>query len=320
MKDIAIIPTYDRPEYLALCLTKLSKARGIDEKEIWICVDHHSNVKEDQEILRQTVRVVLDFMKILSGPTIRMIHRKAHATYGNSFNVLEAFREAYATDARYVYLLEDDVLVMPDYFEWHEEAQKWHPFVSCAGRINRSLNFAMNGPEAIDETYKSPLACVASPRAYGSWAACFTRQSLGLILKEVANQDFLNHIGPGNEQDIFIQRFMPRVRMYTPEGLTPAPWAESGLVYPTTNIELGFSVWPYVPRAYHMGWFSYHRTAGMKFNGSLEEKFAALSCAVSDPQKIKTMACLQEIDPYPTEPIKYVDGQLFLKADYRKKA
>jgi hypothetical protein len=235
-------------------------------------------------------------MNLRSDITIRVIHREPHTTYGNSFNVLEAFREAYATDARYVYLLEDDVLVMPDYFEWHEEAQeKWHPFVSCAGRINRSLNFAMNGPEAIDETYKSPLACVRSSTAYISWATCFRRDLLGTALAHIY-PGWYEKVAPGNEQDIFIQDLMRSI----PSGH-------------------GCSVWPYVPRAYHMGWYSYHRTAGMKFNGTLEEKVAALRSAVSDPQKIKAMACLQEIDPYPTAPVDTWRGSLFLKADYRKK-
>ena len=43
MRDIVIIPTYDRPEYLALCLEKLFQARGIEEKEVWVCLDHHSD-------------------------------------------------------------------------------------------------------------------------------------------------------------------------------------------------------------------------------------------------------------------------------------
>ena len=260
-------------------------------------------------------------MNLRTDVTIRGIHRKAHTTYGNSFNVLESFREAYATDARYVYLLEDDVLVMPDYFEWHEAAhEKWHPFVSCAGRINRSLNFAMNGPEAIDETYKSPLACVASSSAYGSWAACFTRQSLGLILKEADNTDFLNHVGPGSEQDIFIQKFMPRVRIYTPEVCDPALWAESGLVYPPTRVELDFSVWPYVPRAYHMGWFSYHRTAGLKFNGTLEEKIAASSRRSFGSAEDQDDGLLARDRSVSYVTCGYLARFVVLKADYRKKA
>jgi hypothetical protein len=143
---------------------------------------------------------------------------------------------------------------------------------------------------------------------------------LGLILKEADNKDFLKSLGPGNEQDIFIQRFMPRVRIYNPKLMSSVAADSPYLVFPDVSVGQGFSVWPYVPRAYHMGWYSYHRTAGMKFNGTLEEKIAALRAAVSDPQKIKAMACLQEIDPYPTAPVDTWQGSLFLKADYRKKA
>lgn len=291
MHDIVIVPTYDRPEYLSLCLEKLFQARGIENKDIWVCKDNHADVGQNAEIVFQISQVVREAQEVCPARSMHFMHRAYHSTYGNSLNVLEAFRSAYEHDARYVFLVEDDVLVLPDYFEWHEAVQeRWHPFVSCAGRVNRSLNFAMNGPEVIDESCRDSNACVASANAYGSWAACFKRENLSFV---GLWSDHYNMFCPGNEQDICIQSLMHQQK--------------------------GFSVWPYVSRAFHMGWYSYHRTAGQKFNGTLEEKIAALSAAISDPVKIRAMACLQEIDPYPAAYKTFGLVCPYLKADYRKK-
>lgn len=316
--DIVIVPTYDRPEYLALCLEKLRAAKGIETKQIYLAIDDHWDVPPPSNEIR---RQMIELMSIpIPGLDVCHIGLRPTSTYGNSFNILNAFEQAYRTGARHVYLVEDDVMVMPDFFQWHEAAQdQFHLFVSCAGRINRSLNFETNGRESIDESCIDPLACSASGRAYGSWAACFPHQILGFILQEAERWDFAKHIAPGNEQDIFIQKLMPRIQMYEYGGMGVAEFHDrSSEIVNTVVTRSGFSVWPYVPRAYHMGMSSYHRNAGLKFNGSLEEKIAALRSTISDPYKIRLMALLQDdIDAYPTQPIPDWSGKLFLKSDYR---
>ena len=271
MHDIVIVPTYDRPEFLALCLQKLFQARGIENKNIWICKDNHAEVGQNAETVWDISQVVREAQEVCPAHSMHFIHRDYHKTYGNSLNVLEAFRSAYETDARYVFLVEDDVLVLPDYFEWHEAVQeRWHPFVSCAGRVNRSLNFAMNGPEVIDESCRDLNACVASAKAYGSWASCFTPMNLHFILEAANRESFLSHVAPGMEQDIFIQKVMSTICICNPKACINPFSVDPALQFPEIDIMRGFSVWPYVPRAFHMGWYSYHRTAGQRFNGTLE--------------------------------------------------
>lgn len=286
--DIVIIPTYDRPEYLLVCLERLSYARGASSKEIWIREDNHADHPKDPRI-GQFIWEIASFAKNLG---LDVIHQEQpeHLSYGNSLNAMTAFEEAYRTDAKHVYLLEDDVMVTADYFEWHEAAQEqFKPFVTCAGRINRSLNFEMNGREAIDESWKCLNDCVRSRKAYNSWASCFRREELGHFVTAYPDRDKWR---PGYEQDIFIQQILR-----------------------TDHCNLK-SVWPYVPRAYHMGWYSYHRTAGLKFNGTFAEKVHALRLAISDPAKIREMAGLQEIDPFPGIAHDKLDSKLRIKSDF----
>ena len=41
MRDVVIVPCYERPEYTRICLEYLSRARGIEDKEVWLCQDSH---------------------------------------------------------------------------------------------------------------------------------------------------------------------------------------------------------------------------------------------------------------------------------------
>lgn len=288
MNDIVIIPTYDRPEYLWVCLEKLEKTGSLDGKEIWICEDQHIDKPKHFTTQVEMLATIREAERLFKNDRLKYF-MISHQSYGNSNNLLSALDRAYDTSAKYVYIIEDDVMVTPDFFQWHEEAHKtFDPFVTCAGRINRSLNFQMNGPEAIDESNPDSMACVRSHKAYMSWANCFRRDRLHRFLKEWPYDDEWR---PGHEQDIAIQQWM---------------WMKHE-----------DSVWPYVPRAYHMGWYSYHRTAGMKFNGTLEEKVKELRSAITDKTKINQMASLQEIDPFPTKPIMWREGGFYLKADYK---
>jgi hypothetical protein len=270
VKDIVIIPTFDRPEYLWACLENIYEIHQDETKEFWISEDVHADKPKSFTIEIEMLATVREWQKKF-GSRFRYIGRSPHTTYGNSYNVLSALCEAAATDARYVYLIEDDVLITQDFFAWNEEVHnKFQPWASCAGRLNRSLNFAMNGPEAIDESIKDVNACVQSITAYNSWATCFSR----LALSEITDKAELcfDKFRPGFEQDIMIQN-MIRGRSH-------------------------HTIWPYVPRAYHMGWYSYHRD-GMRFYGSLEEKVKALQAAVTDQGKIRAMASIQQIDAFP---------------------
>src|SRR5208282_4467835 len=122
-RDIVLLPTYFRPEYLQLCLEHLVKAEGITSKEIWILQDHHLNDEYIHAVEENWTQEVLASWKPYTALDIKFIRLPFHITPGNSRNVLEGYRRAYHTDAQFVYLVEDDVFVQPDFFQWHEAVQ-----------------------------------------------------------------------------------------------------------------------------------------------------------------------------------------------------
>ena len=41
MRDVVLVPCYERPEFTRLCLQYLSHARGIEDKEVCLFIDNH---------------------------------------------------------------------------------------------------------------------------------------------------------------------------------------------------------------------------------------------------------------------------------------
>ena len=268
MRDVVIVPCYERPEYTFLCLQYLSRARGIHDKDVWICQDQHKDTGPSIVGAMLEVRDRADCYFI----RLRYQLHARHDTYGNSQNLVDSLRDAYDTGAERVFLVEDDIIVAPDIFEWHEAVLKdSDPLVSCATLVNKSAHFHINGPQVMDETYQDPAAYVrigaysSPPMPYSSHAAAFKREHLGDILDYLSRRPI--EWAPGIEQDLLIQQY------------------PGCLQYPNRG-----SVWPFVPRAYNIGWRSYHINTGVKFNGTLEEKTNALESVIRDPQKLREMS------------------------------
>lgn len=282
MNDIVLVPTYYRPEYLSLCLEYLSKARGIENKEIWVLQDFRQHDEHRHFLEEQwTAAVIEDWRTKLS---IRFIRSAPHIFQGNTQNVLEGYKKAYETDARFVYLVEDDVFVMPDFFEWHEVVQAQEDyFCSVAYRCIRNQEARTD----VDD----PNAYFTTARDYASIGVCWKREKLKHVVAHAQmvyysdTDAYMSKTFPGNrfgecfsEQDGLIMRVM---------------WEQNGV-----------TAWPYVPRAYHMGWYGYHRPNGTRPNGHLEQKISQLRGIVSNQEVLKTVAPdYGDIEPLPTNSV-----------------
>jgi hypothetical protein len=283
MPDLVIVPTFDRPEFLWLCLENLNEIfEGTgNTPHIWVCEDVHADKPKSFTTEMEMLAVHREWQMKLG---YKYYATKPHTTYGNSYNVLNALQTASGNSYRYVYLIEDDVLVTSDFFAWNEAVHhRFTPWASCAGRLNRSLNFEMNGREAIDESIKDVTACHSSVTAYNSWATCFSAAALQQISSMIGGYDDFTK---GFEQDIMIQRSIRRHKLTT--------------------------IWGYTPRAFHLGWYSYHRDGGMKLYGTLEEKVTALRAAVKNPAKLKSLVGPQDMDAFPAKPLDAF-GELYLR-------
>lgn len=167
-----------------------------------------------------------------------MIVDRKHDYTGNSFNVLEAYKTAAVQlePEDLVYLIEEDIFVAEDFFEFHQDASVIDPvafFVSaCRGRRK------ILGSDAPSMLYRNShyqsLGVSMQARRVGSFVQHATREyyedMIGYCSKHLADDQLPAWAA---EQDGVIHRVVRKVGSY---GLFPA-----------------------VPRAFHAGFVGYNR-------------------------------------------------------------
>jgi Glycosyl transferase family 2 len=197
MKDIVIIPTYNRPELLYLCIEQLSKCKGIESKHVIIHEDYHLDKPKPVQIWREMCDVRSFASKIL--PSVEWVQVR-HLNYGSSYNFIEGFRRAYTRDAKYVYHIEDDCVVVPDYFRYVEEAYKLCPdaFVVCGNARPQSRSPETN---VVHLSYW-----------FQTFALSFKRENLAKILLP-KYEDY--HLSRNFEFDTYIMNWMREHNEYS---------------------------------------------------------------------------------------------------------
>lgn len=147
---------------LWLCLDYLSACTGRSNLSIWVFVDAH---QQEMAPPRREIELVLDKFPHLP---IHVEFRSPHMFHGNSFNVLMAFREAYQTTAEHVFLIEDDVLIQPDFFKWHRLQHT--RVIGCSIGIVKKAHHG----------------------SYASLGVCFRRETISRVLPHCQQDYFAN--------------------------------------------------------------------------------------------------------------------------------
>lgn len=116
MSSVVIVPTFDRPEMLWLCLEHITACPAARNYDVRVQVD----MRDGHAPLPELAAVQDHF-------GVDLHFTPAHAHHGNSFNLLTAYRRAYEDHAEFdrVFLVEDDVLVSPDFFAWHDLVHRY---------------------------------------------------------------------------------------------------------------------------------------------------------------------------------------------------
>lgn len=125
LTSVVAIPTANRPELLALTLEKLASA--VDRPEVHIYIDSVSEIRLSE----------IEIVRDLYLPEAFLFYAAPHITaFSGCWNILNAIRSA-AEWAEDVYLVEEDVLVYPYFFQWHQSRTAVpHPAVAGCGRYH----------------------------------------------------------------------------------------------------------------------------------------------------------------------------------------
>lgn len=196
-------------------------------------------------------QVAASFVRDVGEDRARVVPRKPHPYRGNSYNVLTAYREA-LTDhhgASLVHLVEEDVFVGADYFDYHRQAHEIVPeaFAVSACRLHHLGNDPPYDEEAI---WRYPW--------YQSVGVSFRPESLRRIFEYATHRYFRSPVA-------YCKRRFPR------SGINPHDAEQDGLLNRIMEAEGLTMAFPCSPRAYHAGFHGYHREGELLKGRDLDE-------------------------------------------------
>lgn len=244
MTELVIVTGWKRPDFLSACLQRLLLADD-GRQQYWICLDRaHS---------RECVTVAEGFTRKLTGRAL--IRRRLHQYRGNSYNVLQSYREAVGAHPELIHLVEDDIFVGADYFEFHRRAHDLVPdaFAVSACR-NQQFPTEWDPPDEEDAVYTH-----------------VSYQSLGVSFRPEA----LSHVVRHAQHAYFARPVAYCARHWPHTAINPNNAEQDGLIHRIIEASGRPTVYPFSPRAYHAGFVGYHRK-GAQMPGTVEQRAARL--------------------------------------------
>lgn len=125
MKEVVVIPTFSRPEFLALALRSIDESYNPPD-DIRIFADFGANLPE------------IEYVRDIYYPIAEIFHAKPHVKLpGGCWNILTSIKMGFETGADLVYLVEEDVMVRPHFFDWHREQHDGSLLASCGRKDAR---------------------------------------------------------------------------------------------------------------------------------------------------------------------------------------
>lgn len=247
MSEIVLVPAWRRPEFLWAALTRIWAARDSDEIAVRVILDR--NFFPDVEWAANR------FNERVAEGKIDVVARDRHRYHGNSYNVLESYREAASEGHDIVHLVEEDILVGYDYFDMHRRAHELAPEAFCvSGCRNQQFDLRHNPPQ--DET------AVYEHMSYQSIGVSFRSGFLASLLADVDSEYYSNMVA-------YCQKMFPASRILAGHA------EQDGLLHRKQEALGRPTVYAAVPRAYHAGFVGYHRR-GTMMRGSIEERAKAI--------------------------------------------
>jgi hypothetical protein len=243
-RDVLIIPCWRRPEFLWHCLDNLRRAEGIG--------DLHVLFRPDRGHDARNLEVIDEFGPQLGSYQIDVPPHCPYRRGKQSANVLGGYLRAAAITRRYVFLVEEDVMVARDFLRWHYAVQAAQPQLFCS-IATRNTNRAV--PEATD-----PEAYYVTTLDYCSLGVCFERSVIVRRIAPHVRREYFED--PGAYCQLHWGASRVGAGHVEHDGLIRRIQEEHGARRPIA--------YPYRPRAFHAGFFGYPRRAAI--NGALSQR------------------------------------------------
>lgn len=250
MSELVIVTAWKRPDFLSAALQRLLAADD-GRQRYWISLDRLHT--------RECAMVAAQFTRRLGGRAT--IRRRSHRHKGNSYNVLTSYREAVSVAPDLVHLVEEDVFVGTDYFEFHRQAHQLVPdaFAVSACR-NQQFPPDVNPPDEQDAVYPH--------LSYQSLGVSFRLEPLAQVVQHAQHGYFARPVA-------YCAQKWPH------SAINPNHAEQDGLIHRMIEASGRPTVYPFSPRAYHAGFVGYHRK-GSGPVGTVEDRAAYLLRMTTD--------------------------------------
>lgn len=258
--NTVLIPAYRRPEFLWHCLQNIKLAEGADQLHYIFRLDNG----HDPECLD----VIKDWPY---SHEVAATRRTPYRVGKQSYSLLTGYAIAAERSSGLVFMIEEDVMVARDFFRWHLAVQEAVPTAFCSIAVanpNRAMAIANDRTDAY----------YLGGSDYCSLGVCFRKEIiLAHVLPLAQSRYFSDPIG-----------FVARNFKGSPIG---ASFAEQDGLIRRAQMALGPSapiVWPWIPRAYHAGYYGANRGAGPR--GHLTGRIANLSAVIYSDEAMRIFA------------------------------
>lgn len=261
MKEVVLIPCFNRPEFLWHCLNRISQAYEAETKDYIFLVDNgaHSHIYRIIELFQFPYNIVKP--KVIGNRTMKQ-----------SFNLINGYKIASDLGYDIIHMIEEDVFISTDYFQFHRLAHQSHPDNFCVIATENHNSF-IERPESINHYY------FGSENDYQSLGVSFPRQIIqDLIIPHHTNAYYSN---PGK---YCAEKFpnSPIGSFYT---------EQDGLIRRIKgNNKSRMVVFANVPRAFHAGYYGKNRNTRIRREVELFDKIEQVKRIAFDVEEVKNAA------------------------------
>lgn len=272
MKDVLLLPNYNRPEFLEVTLDLISKNKGFEDLYFIFALDVGYKRSLRKVIHRFVSEHNLEY-EIVETPNHRYDLGK------QSFNLLNGYRIAANKTKEFVFMVEDDVFVSNQFFRWHYAVHEENPNIFC------SIATKNNNTGSKDlGWYKYYLI----DGDYQSLGVCFRKDVLQNILSFATKHYFEDPIR-------YCKAKFPN------SSINNVHVEQDGLIRRVMEISLAPAAFSYSGLAYHAGFYGYHR--GRKIVGTHEEKVKKIREICFSKEKMREASEREEFyrDSIPVE-------------------
>lgn len=253
--NICIIPCFDRPEFLTLCLERIAMADHYNEIKYLFAVDFGYN--------KEIEKVIAAFPA--THKEIYFTNRSSFGITKQSLNVLNAYRMAAEQTDGLIFMIEEDVMIANDFFVWHELVHARDIVLFCSiatANNNRKVKTTNN----LEQFY-------VTTGDYQSLGVCFPAEAIQKLIVEHINGDYFR--SPMK----YCKTLFPK------SSIGEAFCEQDGLIRRIEEAERIGIAFPHVPRAFHAGFYGKNR--GRRISGSFQQRLDTVRSIIFNDQEMQ---------------------------------